>query len=244
MLDSIRGRAAFRWHVLSSLCLAAVLGFGSSSAIADPTTLYFSGTCTDCTGTGNLTLSVPDLVAGNQVGTPASVAYSSNLLGNLVSDPTSGQIFDGIFDSTALPGPAFMQIQFSAINSSGQDELYAFTSCGNTPITNIAGFPVCGTAAQFAAGDAGLAYGNWAISLGFFETTSNLPGGVGNKIQDYGTNGVWSLTAPTVWSLAAPTVAVTPEIDPSSALGALMLLLGSLAVMWGRRASVQIPRHP
>jgi hypothetical protein len=184
------------------------------------------------------------LVAGNQVGTPASVAYSSNLLGNLVSDPTSGQIFDGIFDSTALPGPAFMQIQFSAINSSGLDELYAFTSCGNTPITNIAGFPVCGTAAQFAAGDAGLAYGNWAISLGFFETTSNLPGGVGNKIQDYGTNGVWSLTAPTVWSLAAPTVAVTPEIDPSSALGALMLLLGSLAVMWGRRASVQIPRHP
>jgi hypothetical protein len=91
---------------------------------------------------------------------------------------------------------------------------------------------LCGTAAQVASGQALLAYGDWQIGEGVFSGSSSLPGGVGNKVQDYGTNGIWSLTA--------PSVTAAPEIDASSAVGALMLLLGSLAVLRGRRA-VSLP---
>jgi len=80
---------------------------------------------------------------------------------------------------------------------------------------------------QVALGQAFLAYGNWDIAEGTFSPSRQLPGGVGNKVQDYGTNGVWSLTA--------PAVVTAPEIDATPAVGALMLLLGSLAVMRGRR---------
>jgi hypothetical protein len=227
MLYSSRAGVVRRCLGLIVVCFAMMLGSVSSRALADTTTLYFSGTCTDCTGTGNLALTVPDLAEGVQTNVPASVAYSSNLLGNLVSDPNTGQIFSGIVDTTVMPGGQFMEIEFSALNALGQDQIYTFTSCGNTNITAQSGESLCGTAAQVAAGQAGLAYGNWEIGQGIFSVTSGLPGGVGSKVQDYGTNGVWSLTAP-------PGVSA-PEIDATSAVGSLMLLLGSLAVMRGRR---------
>jgi hypothetical protein len=227
MLYSSRAGVNRRCLGVMAVCLAAILGSVSSNAVADTTSLYFSGTCTDCTGTGNLALTVPDLVEGVQTNTPASIAYSSNLLGNLVSDPDTGQIFSGIVDTTVMPGAQFMEISFNAVNALGQDEGYVFTSCGNTNITAQSGETLCGTAAQVASNQAYLTYGSWAISEGIFSATSGLPGGVGSKVQDYGTDGVWSLTAPTV--IAAP------EIDATSAVGALLLLLGSLAVMRGRR---------
>jgi hypothetical protein len=228
MLNSSRAGVDRHCLGLMAVCLVVMLASVSSKAVADTTTLNFSGTCTDCTGTGNLALTVPDLVEGVQANTPASIVYSSNLLGNLIGDPNDGQIFSGIVDTTVLPGAQFMEIQFSAVNASGQDELYAFTSCGNTSIQGQSGGVLCGTAAQVAAGQAFLSYGNWEIAEGIFSPSSQLPGGVGSKVQDYGTNGVWSLTAPPVVS--------APEIDATSTVGALMMLLGSLAVMRGRRS--------
>jgi hypothetical protein len=228
MLYSSRAGTNHHWLGLMAVCSAVMLGSISSNAVADATNLYFSGTCTDCTGTGNLALTDPDLTDGVQLGSTASVAYSSNLLGNLVGAPNTGQIVDGIVDTTALPGAQFMEIQFDAVGASGQDQIFAFVSCGNSPLAGQSGTLVCGTAAQVASGQAFLAYGDWQIGEGVFSGSSSLPGGVGNKVQDYGTNGVWSLTAP-------PTVITAPEIDAASAVGALILLLGSLAVMRGRR---------
>ena len=221
-----------RWLGLMAVCFAVMLGSASSNAVAqDSTALYFSGTCIDCTGTGNLALTVPGLVEGVQTNVPASVTYSSNLLGNLVSDPNTGQIFSGIVDTSVLPGAQFMEIQFDAVDASGQGQIFAFTSCGNTALTGASGSLLCGTAAQVTAGQAFLAYGGWQIQEGTFSPSSSLPGGVGNKVQDYGTNGIWSLTGPPAIS--------APEIDATSAVGALMLLLGSLAVMRGRVASAR-----
>jgi hypothetical protein len=191
MLYSSRAGVNLRWLGLMAVCFAVMVGSVSSNAVAQTTNLYFSGTCTDCTGTGNLALTVPDLVEGNQANTPASVTYSSNLLGNLVSDPTSGQIFAGIVDTTVMPGAQFMEVAFSAVNASGQYQLYAFTSCGNSSLTGASGNLLCGPATQVATGTLG--YGDWQIQEGvIFSTTSSLPAGVGNKVQDYGTNGVWS----------------------------------------------------
>jgi hypothetical protein len=84
---------------------------------------------------------------------------------------------------------------------------------------------VCGTAAQVATGAADFAYGDWQIQTGIFSVSVGLPGGAGSKVQDYGTNGLWSTTAP---------VTAAPEIDANSAVAALLLLLGSIAVMRGR----------
>lgn len=226
MSYSNRVRVIRRWLGLMAVCFAVILGSVSSNAVAQTTNLYFSGTCTDCTGTGNLALTVSGLAEGNQANTPASVTYSSNLLGNLVSDPSSGQIFAGIVDTTVLPGALFMEVEFSALNASGQDQFYAFTSCGSSPVTGASGNLLCGPTTQAATGTLG--FGDWQIQSGaIFSVSSSLPGGVGNKVQDFGTNGVWSLTA--------PSVTAAPEIDATSAVGALTLLLGSLAVMRARR---------
>jgi hypothetical protein len=189
-------RENHRWLALMAICCAMMLGSVSNNAVADDTTLYFTGTCTDCTGSGNLALTVPNLVEGVQLFTPASVAYSSNLLGNLTSDPGTGAIWSGIVDTSTMPSAQFMEIAFWAVNASGQDLPFAFTSCGNASITSQSGDVLCGTAAQVGAHQAYLAYGDWAISVGIFSNTSTLPGGVGNKVQDFGTNGVWSETSP------------------------------------------------
>lgn len=221
-----------RWLGLMAVCFALMMGSVSSNAVAQGSaTLYFSGTCTDCTGTGNLALTVADLLEGVQPSTPASVTYSSNLLGNLVSEPNTGQIFSGIVDTTAMPGAQFMNISFDAVSALGQDQPYAFSSCGNSPVTGTSGALLCGTAAQVASGQAFLAYGDWQIEVGVFSFASSLPGGAGSKVQDFGTNGVWSLTA--------PSVTAAPEIDANSAVGALMLLLGCLAVMRGKVVGVR-----
>jgi hypothetical protein len=231
MLYSSRTGMNHRWLGLMAVCSAVMLGSVSSSAVADTTSLnslYFSGTCTDCTGTGNLALTDPNLTDGVQLSSVASVAYSSNLLGNLAGVPNNGLVVDGILDTTAMPGAQFMEVQFDAVDASGQEQIFAFVSCGNSPLAGTSGTLLCGTSAQVAGGQAFLAYGNWQIGEGVFSGSSSLPGGVGNKVQDYGTSGVWSLTA--------PSVTAAPEIDASSTVGALLLLLGSIAVLRGRRA--------
>jgi hypothetical protein len=225
MLYSRRLGMSNRWLVITAACFAAILGSVSSNAVAQSTTLYFSGDCTDCVGTGNLALTT-NLSTDPQITTPATVAYSSSILGNLTD--TNAELFAGLIDATTLPSGQFTEISFSA-----NDNLYTFTSCGSSSVIVGAssiqnGNEVCGSAADVANHIATLGYGDWEVSLGIFSTSSGLPGGAGTKVQDYGTNGVWSTVAPT-------DVVAAPEIDANSAVAALMLLLGGLAVARGKR---------
>jgi hypothetical protein len=219
MWNSSRAGVNRRLLGLVAVCCAVLLGGVSSKAIAQ-TTLYFSGACSDCTGTGNLSLTLPSFVGGDQTtfnNAPVEITYSSNLLGNLTSDsyPGAAEVWAGTMSALPTSTYEFMQLEWTVNNVS-----YDFTSCGNDTVVGQTG-NVCGAG--------GLAFGDWQICQGcIFSGQAGKPAGGGHVVQnDMGTDGLWTTTA--------PTVVAAPEIDAGSAVGALVLLLGSLAVMGGRR---------
>jgi hypothetical protein len=73
-----------------------------------------------------------------------------------------------------------------------------------------------------------MAFGSWEVGIGVFMFNAGLPAGGSHIVtKDLGTAGVWTTTA--------PAVVAAPEFDAGSTVGAIVLLLGSLAVMDGRR---------
>ena len=208
---------------LAAVCFAALWGSVPSRAIAQTTTLYFSGTCTDCVGTGNLSLTLPSTTSDGVTtysNSPVTITYASNILGNLTSDPGGNyaQVWAGAIDGPqppTTPTAEFMELQWYSDNVS-----YVFVSCGNDTVVAQSGGNLCGTG--------GMAFGSWEVGIGAFMYNSGLPAGGSHIVtKDVGTDGLWTTTA--------PLVVAAPEIDAGSAAGAIVLLLGSLAVMSGRR---------
>jgi len=107
--------------------LAALMGFASIGAPAAATSykLYFTGNCSDCTGTGLGTLLLKDYTLGDTLTTEnfVSFKYKSNLLSYSISNITN---VVGAFPASGLPGPAFVGF--------GNAD-YAFTSNKAGPIS-------------------------------------------------------------------------------------------------------------
>ena len=237
MRKSCEAGANRRLLGLVAVYCAVMLGCFSGKTLAQqPVTLDFTGACTDCIGNGNLALTIPSFVSGDQTtysGTAVSVTYSSSILGNLTSAPGDAEVFAGTINTEPTsPTPEFMEIQFGTLSASGAYTPYTFTSCGTSTVylagaANQTHDEICGSAADVSNGIATLAYGSWEVDTGVFQVSGSEPAGGGHTVQnDIGTNGLWSI---------APAVVAAPEIDPASAMGAVVLLLGSLAVMGGRR---------
>ena len=112
MLNSRRKlRSAVQAAALAILCLPAVPQ-GGSGAFTTRTTFYFTGTCSDCQGTGQGVLVLGNYTPGQPFssGNFLSFTYSSNLIGFTIDLTASNLFASGALPAT-LPGTASVLIR-------------------------------------------------------------------------------------------------------------------------------------
>ncbi|HEV7611448.1 MAG TPA: hypothetical protein VGO37_06210 [Steroidobacteraceae bacterium] len=200
--------------------ILGLLAFGlavSMAANADTETLYYTGSdVTPVTSNG-----------------PLSV--SGNIYGYLTLDaPLAANL------SAAAVNPSVFSFNggdpLSNLNSSAQN-LFLFSTDASSNITAWI-FALTGTTSSgntFSEGSA------------FYPTDGTSPASSQDVMElDYSTQdnpncctSIGVATTPGTWTVAS---VAAPEIDPTSAVGGLMLLLGSLAVIRGRTKAVQALR--
>lgn len=165
---------------------------------ATPLTIYFTGTCSDCVGTGaGGTVNASITFASNYYYDIYGAAESNNLAYGDVSngsftgiDFTTSSITSFIYNGSNIQpqistsSPYFLSLNFG----------WGGTGTGfpNAKSATIEWGNPTGTSYDFnTIGSATSAYGDWS-----FSRTTNTGPCTNRCSEDQGTNGVWSFTAP------------------------------------------------
>ena len=198
-------------------------------AIADDTSYDFSGGCSDCQNTGNGVLTLQNYTPGTALSGVnfVSFIYSSNLL---TFNITQSELdFDTVGTSGTSPyvsGPINTSIGLSGDlgTTTGPANFYlnASTTQGNANYS--VNFDTCTT----DCGSGLTSPNEWQVITAAV-ANSQLPGGLQTKVNDYGFSHTWT-------PVSTGTAVAAPEIDASSAVGALTLLMSALTVWGGRRS--------
>jgi hypothetical protein len=215
---------------LASLTLATAFlnPMDAAAQTATDTTYMFTGSCSDCTGTGVGYLTLQNYTPGTALSYSdfVSFTYTSNL--SSFSITSQGMQYsvpnpDGGTETYSDP-KAIVSVGMTGVLGATGPSDFNFLATSVDPavpnFTNSVSFLSCLNSCP--DGDSS---GYWQLgaSLTISDVAnSEFPGGKSGQINDYGTAHSWSAVA-------------APEIDPTSAVAALTLLLGSLATLGGRR---------
>jgi hypothetical protein len=211
---------------------------GAAAQTASDTTYVFTGTCTDCTGVGVGYLTLQNYTPGTALSYSnfVSFTYQSNL--SSISIGSQGMQYavpdsdgDGgtaTFNSAAVAGSVLTVGLDGVLGTTSGPSDFDFEADSLNGITT--------NSVDLQSSESS---GAWQLStslaVGVIE--EQFPGGKSGQINDYGAAHTWALAAPT-----DALVIAAPEIDATSATAALTLLLGSLAVLRGRR-SLRLTLH-